>query len=70
MVWYKGMFLTVILLGSLYIDMYQDRTDRNKTVILVEHDGVIDTLTVNNTDLNKESTLKKIEELTHGPAGE
>ena len=44
--------LIVAVLSTLNIDMYQDRTDKNKTVIIIEKNGLVETFTVKNSELN------------------
>lgn len=48
----KHLLMLVLALSTLNIDMYQDRTDRTKTVIIIEKDGLVDTYTVDNSELN------------------
>lgn len=43
----------IALLLALHIDMYQDRIDPNKTVIIIEQDGMVETCTVTYKELLK-----------------
>lgn len=52
--------IITLAISTLNIDMYQDRTDKNKTVIIIENDGVINTYTVNNSDLNDKLVEKLV----------
>ena len=43
--------------------MYQDRTDKNRTIIVIQRDDVIETYSVDNKDLvNKNFVDKFVEE--------
>lgn len=52
--------LMTAVLSTVYVDMYQDRTDKNKTVIIIEKDGSVDTFTVKNSDLNAKLVEKLV----------
>lgn len=60
---FKRLGMAAIVSAVIHLDMYQDLTDKTRTVVVIERDGVVKTLSVSNKDLDKESTLNKIEEL-------
>lgn len=54
-------FLIVsILTALLYIDMYQDRINENRTVIIIERDETIQTFTVDNSRLNDPNLIDEL----------
>lgn len=54
-----AMFITLVI-SSLYIDMYQDRTDKTKTVIVIEKDDITEMFTINNSELNNKLVDKLV----------
>lgn len=64
-IWLKGLWLNLIFTSVVYIDMYQDIADANKTVVIVETSKGIKTLTVDNKELDTEKVIEKIEELAN-----
>lgn len=53
-------FLMTAVLSTFYVDMYQDRTDKTKTVIMIEKDGNVDVYTVKNSELNDKLVEKLV----------
>lgn len=52
--------LIALILAALYIDMYQDRLDKNKTTIIIERDEVVQTFTIDNKKLNDEHFIEEL----------
>lgn len=45
--------LPLLLAANIYIDMYQDRTDKNRTIVIIETEQTTDTYTVDNNKLEQ-----------------
>jgi hypothetical protein len=46
------LLISSVCLADVTVDMYQDRTDPKKTVVIVTIDGIIETYVVDNNLLN------------------
>jgi hypothetical protein len=46
------LMLSSLCLADVAVDMYQDRTDPKKTVVIITIDGIVETYTVKNELLN------------------
>jgi hypothetical protein len=55
----------VMLLAVVAVDMYQDRTDSTKTVIVITKDTKTFRFKVNNSDLDNDRLDKQIEEIVN-----
>jgi hypothetical protein len=52
------MMIVFLLVATINIDMYQDRSDKNKTIVIIETDSVVETHSVKTNELEKYFNLK------------
>lgn len=65
----KGFWIVLILIAStLNVEIYHDRSDNKRSVVVVVRDGVTTTFSVLTKDLDDPNLIDKIEEAVHGNA--
>lgn len=57
--------LQLILIIEVIVSMYQD-ADPNRTVVVVDRDGVTKFITIDNKELDKPNLIDKIERIVYG----
>jgi uncharacterized membrane-anchored protein YitT (DUF2179 family) len=51
---------------TVFIDIYQDRFDSSKSIVVIDKDGEVATISVSNKDLNDTFINKVVSKYEHG----